>query len=169
MRLIRSITSTLNFDATLAQLDDCCCLLGLRPEANVSQVREAVMARLANAERAMNSQPEPTMDPVLRANRLEAEAARMHRLYNARRVVMGYNAQAERIQENLLEKLDDGAQAGRAWSRFLTAQASLAEKLADERRLGCDQVANAMVIHADSDRYDGDLEDLVSVVETEAA
>ena len=167
MKLVSSFPITLNIDAVTEQLDSCCSLFGLPMDSGVAAVREAAFARMANAERAMALTPEPGMDPLVRANRLEAEAARMHRLYQVRRQVMGFYAPAEAVQNKMLERLDDGITAGRAWGQFLALQGRLAEKLAAQREMVSGRIVAAMAVHADSDRVDSDLADLVSAPEAE--
>jgi hypothetical protein len=155
--------TTHNLNHATEQLDDCCAILGLPGDAGVAAVRAAVFARLANGERAVGHQPEPRTDVLVRVQRLEAEGLRFHGLYRARRQVMGYNPQAEAIQNAVLEKIDDGAQAGRAWARFLCAQTDLQVKLAHETVVDV-TVALATASVADEAT---DVEDLVSVPEAE--
>lgn len=133
--IISLSTSTRNLDVAVNELDDCCVLMGLPQDATVNDVRVATLARLANAERVVGRQPRPDMDVTLRTQFIEHEAVRLEQLYRARRSVMGYNAQTEAIQTKMVSLLDDGAQAGRSWVRFLDIQSRLAEKLAQEPRL----------------------------------
>jgi len=154
------LLTLLNLTGLVELLDTMCQLFGLPVDSTVAQCREAAMARLANAERATGITPTPNVDPLIRAQRLDAEGARMANLYRARRLVMGFNAQAEAIQNGLIEKIDDGATAGRAWGHFLSAQAAAKPHL--EKFSG--DAAAAMTHHSDADEV-VDVEDLVSVPE----
>lgn len=161
--MTRSLTlSLLTLNAATDELDDCVQIFGLPGDAGVPAVREAAMARMANGERAAGQTPNPTLDPVIRAQRLEAEGARLGALYRARRLVLGYNAQAEAIQDKLIEKIDDGAQAGRSWSRFLATQAAASLHMARSAPVG-----DALIVHSDEGALESlaGLEDLVTVPE----
>jgi len=165
MTLVHSLAlSTLTLAAATSELDDCVVIFGLPKDATVAQCREAAFARMANGERACGQTPDPAMAPEIRARNLEAEAARLGALYRARRLALGFNAAAEAIQEKLLEKIDDGAQAGRSWSRFLAVQAALKPHLDREVKVG-----DVFTDHSAADHLENlsGLEDLVSVPEME--
>ena len=163
------ITNTINhIDAVSEELDSLCQCFGLPLDSGVACVRAAAMARMANAERQAGRQPEPHTDPLIRAQFLSAQAVRLSQLYRARREVMGYNAQAEAIQNKALEILDDGVTAGRSWARFLDVQTGLTRRL---ERSPCVDVSDAVVEHAASDELEdrADLADLVSAPEINEA
>lgn len=158
--------SLLTLNAATDELNDCCTIFGLPKDATVAMCREAAFARMANAERKLGMTPRPEMAPELRARHIEAEAARLGALYRARRLVMGFNAQAEAQQERTVEILDDGAQAGRSWSRFLAVQAALRPHMNREVRVG-----DVFADHSAADHLENlsGLEDLVSAPEADEA
>lgn len=157
-----------HLDAAMEELDALCSLLGLPGDAGVAACRAAVMARLANAERATGVAADPCTDVLVRVQKLEREAVRLDQLYRARRQVLGYNHAAESIQDVILGRIDDATQAGRGWARFLVVQAGLSTKLAREPRKSC---IDALAVHADGDEVvrSPALEECVSAPEAEFA